>query len=160
MVRGAQGVESPGAIYNVEPGYGQTIGKAPAFTMPSSRPPPPDTSTTPGAAAYLLKKDTAAYKFAASPSFPIAACIRTNWQAVLGGAESPGPGAHDCARGIGKPDIRACLKHTSCLHALHTWLSRGCQSTRQQCRRRSHLHMLAQPAEHALSSRGHQLCSH
>lgn len=61
---------------------------------------------TPGAAAYLLKKGLEEYKFQAPPKFSIAAALRTDWSAVTGGCDSPGPGAHDSLRGIGRPDIR------------------------------------------------------
>lgn len=64
---------------------------------------------TPGAAAYLMKKDLAEYKYSSPPAFCIAAAIRTDWSAVTGGVDAPGPGAHDSLRGIGRPDIRAPL---------------------------------------------------
>lgn len=66
---------------------------------------------TPGADAYLMKKDLGEYKFRAPPAYGIAAAIRTDWSAVTGGIDSPGPGAHDSLRGIGRPDVRTASIH-------------------------------------------------
>jgi hypothetical protein len=102
-----QGSDSPGAVYDHAEFLKATRAVAPAFTIASSRVDRDDAGDTPGAAAYLLKNDAAFYKFPTPATAIMASAIRTDWAAILGGSASPGPGAHDSLRGIGRPDIRA-----------------------------------------------------
>ena len=49
---------------------------------------------TPGPPAYLIKKDTAHYRYPASGGFSMAANLRTDFTVVGPGNDSPGPAAH------------------------------------------------------------------
>jgi hypothetical protein len=79
--------------------------------MASSRREPPDFNATPGAAAYLLKKDSASYKHPSPAAFSMGS--GRAFQVPVGMHEGPGPGAHECERGMAHPDIRT--QHALCL---------------------------------------------
>eukprot|EP00892_Ulva_mutabilis_P009938 jgi/Ulvmu1/7316/UM035_0105.1 len=100
------GVDSPGSIYDHTAALKQLGRSSPAYTIGNGQRSDMVGDDTPGAAAYLMKKGLAEYKYASPPAFGIAAAIRTDWSAVAGGADAPGPGAHDCLRGISRQDIQ------------------------------------------------------